>query len=102
MYIINLAFSDLTVCFVSMPFTMMRLINHSTWNYGDALCRTTSLLEGVNLLVSSGTASAIATDRLCLVRRKTARRDDLKVSFKPLKMRAINIESRGKQTEVNF
>ncbi len=39
-----------------------------------------SLLEGVNLLVSSGTASAIAGDRLCMVRRKTARQDDTKVS----------------------
>ena len=38
-----------------------------------------SLLEGVNLLVSSGTASAIAGDRLRLVKRKTARQDDTKV-----------------------
>ena len=36
-------------------------------------------LEGVNLLVSSGTASAIAADRLCLVTRKTARHNDTKV-----------------------
>ena len=41
-----------------------------------------SLLEGVNLLVSSGTASAIAGDRLCMVKRKTARKDDTKVSKK--------------------
>ena len=40
-----------------------------------------SLLEGVNLLVSSGTASAIAGDRLRLVKRKTARQDDTKVPF---------------------
>ena len=37
-----------------------------------------SLMEGINLLVSSGTASAIAGDRLCMVKRKTAR-DDTKV-----------------------
>ena len=41
-----------------------------------------SLLEGVNLLVSSGTASAIAGDRLRLVKRKTARQDDTKVFIK--------------------
>ena len=41
-----------------------------------------SLLEGVNLLVSSGTASAIAGDRLRLVKRKTARQDDTKVYIK--------------------
>ena len=39
-----------------------------------------SLLEGINLLVSAGTASAIAMDRLCMVKRKTARSDDTKVS----------------------
>ena len=41
-----------------------------------------SLLEGVNLFVSSGTASAIAGDRLCLVTRKTARHNDTKVREK--------------------
>ena len=39
-----------------------------------------SLMEGINLLVSSGTASAIAGDRLCMVKRKTAR-DDTKVCY---------------------
>ena len=38
-------------------------------------------MEGVNLLVSSGTASAIAADRLCMVKRKTARKDDTKVQL---------------------
>ena len=40
-----------------------------------------SVMEGVNLLVSSGTASAIAADRLCMVKRKTARKDDTKVQL---------------------
>jgi hypothetical protein len=40
-YNIDEAISDLTVCFVSMPFTMLRLINHTSWNYGDGLCRLT-------------------------------------------------------------
>ena len=40
-----------------------------------------SLMEGVNLLVSSGTASAIAGDRLVQVKRKTARQQDTSVSF---------------------
>jgi len=79
LFIINMAFSDLTVCCITMPATVMKLINH-TWKYGDLLCRLTSLLEGVNLLVSSGTASAIAGDRLRLVKRKTARQDDTKVT----------------------
>lgn len=39
--IINLAISDISVCFVTMPFTMLRLINHTSWSYGDGLCRLT-------------------------------------------------------------
>ena len=37
-------------------------------------------MEGVNLLVSSGTASAIAGDRMIQVKRKTARQKDTTVS----------------------
>ena len=40
LFIINMAISDLTVCFITMPFTMLRLINQ-TWPYGEALCRLT-------------------------------------------------------------
>ena len=53
-----------------------------------------SVMEGVNLLVSSGTASAIAADRLCMVKRKTARKDDTKVHsvLKSPKMSHLNFE----------
>ena len=40
LFIINMAFSDLTVCCITMPATVMKLINH-TWKYGDILCRLT-------------------------------------------------------------
>ena len=40
LFIINMAISDLTVCFITMPFTMQSLINQ-TWPYGEALCRLT-------------------------------------------------------------
>ena len=40
LFIINMAFSDLTVCCITMPATVMKLINH-TWKYGDLLCRLT-------------------------------------------------------------
>ena len=41
-----------------------------------------SLAEGVNLVVSSLTACAIATDRLFMVLRKTPGQNDEKVSYK--------------------
>jgi hypothetical protein len=49
-----------------------------------------SLLEGVNLLVSSGTASAIAVDRLSMVKRKTARYIEPKASLVRLLMGCLH------------
>ena len=41
-YILNLAVSDLMVCFVTMPFTLVRLVRHSeSWEYGEAICLLT-------------------------------------------------------------
>ena len=40
LFIINMAFSDLTVCLITMPLTMQKLIHH-TWKYGEAMCRLT-------------------------------------------------------------
>ena len=56
----------------------LKLMRHFTLLYRIIV---SSLLEGVNLLVSSGTASAIAGDRLLVVKRKTARQSDPNVSL---------------------
>lgn len=40
LFIINMAVSDLTVCLLTMPLTMQKLIHH-TWKYGDIMCRLT-------------------------------------------------------------
>ena len=50
-------------------------------------------MEGVNLLVSSGTASAIAADRLCMVKRKTARKDDTKVRTQSFLLKYLAVPS---------
>ena len=47
LFIINMAFSDLTVCCITMPATVMKLINH-TWKYGDLLCRLTRYIFIMN------------------------------------------------------
>jgi len=44
LFIINMAFSDLTVCLITMPLTMQKLIHH-TWKYGEAMCRLTSFAD---------------------------------------------------------
>lgn len=40
LFIINMAISDLTVCCITMPLTMQKLIHH-TWKYGEVLCKLT-------------------------------------------------------------
>ena len=76
------AISDLIVCTITMPLTVVRLVELPSWNYGDTACVISSLAEGVNLVVSSLTACAIATDRLFMVLRKTPGQNDEKVSWK--------------------
>lgn len=39
LFIINLAISDISVCLVTMPLTMLRLIHLPSWNYGSNLCK---------------------------------------------------------------
>ena len=41
LFIINLAVSDITVCLITMPLSMLRLLDLPSWNYGDGLCRLT-------------------------------------------------------------
>ena len=64
------------------PIAQINLCMRNIFLDHDFSCR---VLEGTNLLVSSGTASAIAGDRLCLVTRKTARHNDTKVQYNMLK-----------------
>ena len=74
------AISDLFVCTITMPLTVVRLVELPSWNYGDTACVLSSLAEGVNLVVSSLTACAIAMDRHLMVRRRTPGQNDEKAS----------------------
>ena len=47
LFVINLAISDISVCLITMPFTMLRLINLPSWNYGDGLCRLTRYVKAL-------------------------------------------------------
>ena len=59
LFIINMAFSDLTVCCITMPATVMKLINH-TWKYGDLLCRLTRYILSINNFTYVHTYSTIS------------------------------------------
>ncbi|KAL7635768.1 UNVERIFIED_CONTAM: hypothetical protein RMT77_013585 [Armadillidium vulgare] len=62
LYVINLTLSDLTMCIISMPFTLVGLINKD-WSFGSAICKLIPVIQGTNILVSTATIVAIAADR---------------------------------------
>ncbi len=39
LFILNLAFSDILVCLVTIPLTALRMYNSPSWNLGVNVCR---------------------------------------------------------------
>ncbi|KAF6212176.1 hypothetical protein GE061_012697 [Apolygus lucorum] len=62
LYIVNLTVSDLTLCMICMPFTLVHIINRP-WTLGVALCKLVPFVQGTNIMVSVGTITVIALDR---------------------------------------
>ena len=62
LFILNLAMSDLTLCFFSIPFNVYKTLRHS-WIFGDFLCRLAPFFQASNVFVSSMNITAIALDR---------------------------------------
>ncbi|XP_071540429.1 neuropeptide Y receptor type 6-like isoform X2 [Panulirus ornatus] len=75
-YIINLTVSDVSMCLVCMPFTLVGLL-HKNWSLGNFICKLVPVLQCTNILVSTGTIVVIAADRyltiVCVQRNKDAR-----------------------------
>ncbi|MPC39421.1 Neuropeptide F receptor [Portunus trituberculatus] len=66
LYIINLTVSDLSMCLVCMPITLVGLL-YKNWGMGDLLCKLVPVLQGANILVSTSTVLAIAVDRYATI-----------------------------------
>ncbi|XP_071440849.1 neuropeptide Y receptor type 2-like [Hetaerina americana] len=62
LYVANLAVSDLTLCLLCMPFTLVSLLKRR-WSLGEALCKMVPAAQGANVMVSVGTITLIALDR---------------------------------------
>ncbi|XP_014255781.1 neuropeptide F receptor-like [Cimex lectularius] len=62
LYIVNLTISDITLCLICMPFTLVAILRRQ-WNLGLALCKLVPALQGTNTMVSVGTITVIALDR---------------------------------------
>lgn len=63
-FIINLAISDLLLCLVTMPLTLMELLTQY-WPLGDTplACRMVGTLQATSIFVSTISITAIALDR---------------------------------------
>ncbi|XP_046664430.1 neuropeptide F receptor-like [Homalodisca vitripennis] len=62
LFIVNLTLSDMTLCVICMPFTLLKIIRRE-WSMGELLCKLVPVLQGTNILVSVGTITIIALDR---------------------------------------
>ena len=61
-YVINLTISDITLCLICMPFTLIKL-TRINWQLGSLLCKLVPVLQCTNILVSTATIVTIAADR---------------------------------------
>ncbi|KAG8231811.1 hypothetical protein J437_LFUL012640 [Ladona fulva] len=64
MFIVNLAVSDLLLCLVTMPLTLMEILT-KYWPLGknDVLCKAVATLQATSIFVSTISITAIALDR---------------------------------------
>jgi len=65
MFIINLAVSDLLLCVITMPLTLMEILT-TYWPFGndfEFLCKTFGCLQAISIFVSTISITAISIDR---------------------------------------
>ena len=74
-FIINLAISDLLLCLVTMPLTLMELLTQY-WPLGDTpfVCRLVGTLQATSIFVSTISITAIALDRYHVSRERKKER----------------------------
>lgn len=67
-FIVNLAVSDLMLCLITMPLTLVEIL-YQTWQFGNypAACPVAALLQGTSIFVSTLSITAIALDRRQLI-----------------------------------
>lgn len=64
MFILNLAISDLLLCTVTMPFTLMEIVTkYFPWGNYPFLCKMIGPLQATSIFVSTISITAIALDR---------------------------------------
>ncbi|CAH8533741.1 unnamed protein product [Heterobilharzia americana] len=73
--ILNLAISDLTLCLITQPFNLLRLLTgNRNWVLGQFMCKFSAMFQGTNIFVSTFSITAIAIDRFQCIIYPTANR----------------------------
>ncbi|XP_068743362.1 RYamide receptor-like [Montipora capricornis] len=73
-FILNLAFSDLLVIFLYLPFDLAYLENHAIWPFGFVLCKLINVLTSISVTVSGSMLICIGFERYTtIVRTLTGR-----------------------------
>ena len=62
-YILNLGFSGISTALICIPPTVIQCLYGGKWYLGLVACKLVPAMQGTNILVSSGTITAIAVDR---------------------------------------
>ncbi|VDN97978.1 unnamed protein product [Rodentolepis nana] len=68
LFIFNLAVSDLILCIVTQPLNIYRILStRHGWQLGLPMCKLFSMVQAMNVYVSSMSITAIALDRFRLI-----------------------------------
>lgn len=62
LFILNLAISDILMCIVCLPFTVVKLVLKN-WPFGEVLCKIVPTIQMIDVFVGTATVTAIAVDR---------------------------------------
>ncbi|KAJ8683833.1 hypothetical protein QAD02_019625 [Eretmocerus hayati] len=65
-FIANLAFSDILLCFLGIPFTPLYTFME-TWSFGGPMCYLLTYSQGVSIYISTFTLTSIAADRFHVI-----------------------------------
>ncbi|XP_036234283.2 neuropeptide F receptor isoform X1 [Bactrocera oleae] len=78
LFILNLAISDLLLCVITMPITLLEILS-KYWPFGmlEVICKLVAMLQAVSIFVSTISITAIAFDRYQLIVYPT--RDSIQV-----------------------
>jgi len=63
LYVLNLGISGISTCIICIPPTLTQCLYGGKWFLGLVACKLVPTMQGTNILVSTGTITAIALDR---------------------------------------